>query len=125
LLGKPKGRTVDSLQRPKQEKREEGQIARGGNTGSATEPIGLHWYTSCPLLQPPRKINAILARLLHIHSWAIFPVVAVPFNDSITEIADPTSLPAFVPDCVPHKAPEAQCLDLTLFPLKIYIDLIL
>ena len=26
---------------------------------------------------------------------------------------DPTSLPAFVPDCVPHEAPEAQCLDLT------------
>src|SRR5580692_10435295 len=38
---------------------------------------------------------------------------------------DPTSPPAFVPDCVPHEAPEAQCLDLTLFPLKIYIDLIL
>jgi hypothetical protein len=28
---------------------------------------------------------------------------------------DPTSLPAFVPDCVPHEAPEAQCLDVTLF----------
>jgi hypothetical protein len=44
-------------------------------------------YILPPLLQPARKINAILARLLHIHSWAIFPVVAVPFNDSITEIA--------------------------------------
>jgi hypothetical protein len=79
-LGKPKGRTVDRLKRPKPEKREEGQIARGGNSGSATESIGLRWYTSCPLTQPRRKINAILARLLRIHSWAIFPVVAVPFN---------------------------------------------
>jgi len=35
---------------------------------------------------------------------------------------DPTALPVFVPDCVPHEAPEVQCLDLTLFPLKIYID---
>jgi len=85
-----------------------------------SDSIGIHLAPYG--MQPPRKINAILARLLHIHSWAIFPVVAVPFNDSITEIADPTSRPAFVPDCVPHKAPEAQCLDLTLFP---HIDLIL
>ena len=49
-----------------------------------SDSIGIHL---APLPQPPRKINAILARLLHIHSWAIFPVVAVPFNDSITEAA--------------------------------------
>jgi len=124
-LGKPKGRTVDSLKRPKPEKREEVQIAKGGNTGSATEPIGLHLYTSCPLTAAPRKINAILACLLHIHSWAIFPVVAVRSMTQLPKSLDPTALPTFLPDCVPHEAPEAQCLDLTLFPLKIYIDLIL
>jgi hypothetical protein len=32
-------------------------------------------YILPPLLQPPRKINAILARLLQTHSWAIFQLL--------------------------------------------------
>jgi hypothetical protein len=82
-------------------------------------------YILPPLLQPRAK----LTRFQH----AFYTFIRGPFSQllpcrSMTQLPkslDPTSLPAFVPDCVPHEAPEAQCLDLTLFPHKIYIDLIL
>jgi hypothetical protein len=71
-------------------------------------------YILPPLLEPPRKINAILARLLQIHSWAISQLLPCRSMTQLPKSLGPTSLPAFVPDCVPHEAPEAQCLDLTV-----------